>query len=203
MLANSTEAETSLISRAQRGDRGAYGELVRRYHAGVINVVFRLCGDARLAEDAAQEAFIRGWLHLPSYHPQNSLRTQNSQRTQYSLRNWLYQIAVNAALDTLRQESKISSVALDDLPLAAPDPGPEAAVIQAERRTLVQRAILALPPSSRVVLVLREYEGLSYQEIASALEIPIGTVMSRLNFARSRLKETLAPQFLSQEVENG
>ena len=197
MLASSTEAESSLISRAQRGDRGAYGELVRRYHAGVINVVYRLCGDARLAEDAAQEAFIRGWLHLPSYHPQNSLRTQ------YSLRNWLYQIAVNAALDTLRKETKVSPNALEDLPLAASDPGPEAVVIQAERRTQVQRAILALPPSSRVVLVLREYEGLSYQEIASALEIPIGTVMSRLNFARSRLKETLGPQFLSTEVENG
>jgi len=191
VLANSTEAETSLISRAQRGDRGAYGELVRRYHSGVINVVYRLCGDARLAEDAAQEAFIRGWLHLPSYNPRSSLR------------NWLYQIAVNAALDTLRKETKVSPNALEDLPLAASDPGPEAAVIQAEQRTQVQRAILALPPSSRVVLVLREYEGLSYQEIASALEIPIGTVMSRLNFARSRLKETLGPQFLSTEVENG
>lgn len=191
MLASSTEAESSLISRAQRGDRGAYGELVRRYHAGVINVVYRLCGDARLAEDAAQEAFIRGWLHLPSYNPRSSLR------------NWLYQIAVNAALDTLRKETKVSPNALEDLPLAASDPGPEAAVIQAEQRTQVQRAILALPPSSRVVLVLREYEGLSYQEIASALEIPIGTVMSRLNFARSRLKETLGPQFLSTEVENG
>ena len=191
MLANSTEAETSLISRAQRGDRGAYGELVRRYHSGVINVVYRLCGDARLAEDAAQEAFIRGWLYLPSYNPRSSLR------------NWLYQIAVNAALDTLRKETKVSPNALEDLPLAASDPGPEAAVIQAEQRTQVQRAILALPPSSRVVLVLREYEGLSYQEIASALEIPIGTVMSRLNFARSRLKEILGPQFLSTEVENG
>lgn len=191
MLASSTEAESSLISRAQRGDRGAYGELVRRYHAGVINVVYRLCGDARLAEDAAQEAFIRGWLHLPSYNPRSSLR------------NWLYQIAVNAALDTLRKETKVSPNALEDLPLAASDPGPEAAVIQAEQRTQVQRAILALPPSSRVVLVLREYEGLSYQEIASALEIPIGTVMSRLNFARSRLKEILGPQFLSTEVENG
>jgi len=191
VLASSTEAESSLISRAQRGDRGAYGELVRLYHAGVINVVYRLCGDARLAEDAAQEAFIRGWLHLPSYNPRSSLR------------NWLYQIAVNAALDTLRKETKVSPNALEDLPLAASDPGPEAAVIQAEQRTQVQRAILALPPSSRVVLVLREYEGLSYQEIASALEIPIGTVMSRLNFARSRLKEILGPQFLSTEVENG
>lgn len=190
MLANSTVAETSLISRAQRGDRSAYGELVRRYHAGVINVVYRLCGDARLAEDAAQEAFIRGWLHLPSFHEQSSLR------------NWLYQIAVNAALDMLRKEKKLSTDALDDLPLASHDPDPETAVIQVERKTQVQRAILSLPPSSRAVLVLREYEGLSYQEISGALEIPIGTVMSRLNFARSRLKEILAPQFLSMEVEN-
>ena len=75
-------------------------------------------------------------------------------------------------------------------------------MIQAEQRGQVQKAILALPPSSRAVLVLREYEGLTYQEIASALDIPIGTVMSRLNFARSRLKEILAPQFQSVEVEN-
>jgi RNA polymerase sigma-70 factor (ECF subfamily) len=190
VLAISTEAESSLISRAQRGDRGAYGELVRRYHAGVIQVVYRLCGDAHLAEDAAQEAFIRGWLHLPSFQLQSSLR------------NWIYQIAVNAALDTLRKEKKVSADDLEEMPLAAADPGPEAALILAERRALVQRAILALPPSSRVVLVLREYEGLSYQDIASTLEIPIGTVMSRLNFARSRLKEILASQFLPTEVEH-
>lgn len=134
MLANSTEAETGLISRAQQGDRSAYGELVRRYHAGVINVVYRLCGDARMAEDAAQEAFIRGWLHLPSF------------REQSSLRNWLYQIAVNAALDMLRKEKKLSTDSLDDLPLASHDPDPEAAVIQVERKTQVQKAILSLPP---------------------------------------------------------
>lgn len=191
MLAISTQAETSLISQAQQGDRGAYGELVRRYHGGVINVVYRLCGDAHLAEDAAQEAFIRGWLHLPSYDPRSPLR------------NWLYKIAVNAALDALRHDAKVSPAQLDELPLTAPEPDPETAAIQAERRHLVQRAVLALPPSSRAVLVLREYEGLSYQEIAGALEIPIGTVMSRLNFARRRLREILAPQFLPAEVENG
>jgi RNA polymerase sigma-70 factor (ECF subfamily) len=191
VLAISTQAETSLISKAQQGDRGAYGELVRRYHAGVINVVYRLCGDARLAEDAAQEAFIRGWLHLPAYDQRSPLR------------NWLYKIAVNAALDALRRDAKVSPAELEELPLVAPEPDPETAAIQTERKHLVQRAIMALPPASRVVLVLREYEGLTYQEIASALEIPIGTVMSRLNFARHRLKEILAPQFLPVEVENG
>jgi RNA polymerase sigma-70 factor (ECF subfamily) len=153
-------------------------------------VVYRLCGDTHLAEDAAQEAFIRAWLHLPSFRPQSSLR------------NWLYQIAVNIALDALRREKKVSPGKFDELPLASLDPEPEAAMLQAERKTQVQKAILALPPSSRAVLILREYEGMSYQEIASALDIPIGTVMSRLNFARCRLKEILAPQFLSTEVEN-
>lgn len=190
MLASSTEAESSLISKAQQGDRSAYGELVRRYYDGVIHVVYRLCGDAHLAEDAAQEAFIRAWVHLPSFRPQSSLR------------NWLYQIAVNAAIDALRKQAKVTTGELDNLPLASFDPEPESAMIQAEQRGQVQKAILALPPSSRAVLVLREYEGLTYQEIASALDIPIGTVMSRLNFARSRLKEILAPQFQSVEVEN-
>jgi RNA polymerase sigma-70 factor, ECF subfamily len=76
-------------------------------------------------------------------------------------------------------------------------------MIQAERAAQVQKAVLSLPDSSRAVLVLREYEGLSYQEIANVLEIPIGTVMSRLNFARNRLREILLPHFILAEAENG
>lgn len=184
------EELVSLVLSAQNGDAEAFGRLVGRFKDMAYGYAYAILGDFHLAEDAAQEAFIRGWLHLPSFHEQSSLR------------NWLYQIAVNAALDMLRKEKKLSTDALDDLPLASHDPDPETAVIQVERKTQVQRAILSLPPSSRAVLVLREYEGLSYQEISGALEIPIGTVMSRLNFARSRLKEILAPQFLSMEVEN-
>ena len=173
------EIEPKLIALAQRGDRQAFGELVRRHREGVANVVYRMCGDANLAEDAAQEAFIRAWQHLPSYRPRSPFR------------NWVYRIATNAALDALRRERE--TVDVDTLSLASPYEGPEATVERGERGERVRWAVLALPPASRAVLVLREYEDLSYREIADTLAIPIGTVMSRLNYARNRLRESLTP----------
>jgi RNA polymerase sigma-70 factor (ECF subfamily) len=92
---------------------------------------------------------------------------------------------------------------VESLTLADPLAGPEAAFIQKERTVIVQQAILSLTESSREVLVLREYGRLSYQEIASTLDIPLGTVMSRLNYARERLKELLVFQLYTLEVENG
>jgi len=177
--APAAEIETGLIAKAQQGDRLAFGELVRRHREGVINVVYRMCGDATLAEDVAQEAFIRAWQHLPNYQPRSPFR------------NWVYRIATNAALDVLRRERE--TVDVDTLPLASSDEGPEATVERGERGARVRQAVLSLPPASRAVLVLREYEGLSYREIADTLAIPIGTVMSRLNYARNRLRESLAP----------
>jgi RNA polymerase sigma-70 factor (ECF subfamily) len=173
-----TETELDLIALAQRGDRQAFGELVRRHREGVINVVYRMCGDVNLAEDAAQEAFIRAWQHLHSYRPRSLFR------------NWVYRIATNAALDVLRRERE--AVDIDGLPLEASDEGPEATVEGKEQGERVRQAVLALPPASRAVLILREYEGLAYQEIADTLNIPIGTVMSRLNYARDRLRESLS-----------
>ncbi len=173
------EREHAWIVQAQCGDRQAFGELVRRYREGVITIIYRMCGDAGLAEDAAQEAFVRAWQHLPNY------------RHQSPFRNWLYRIALNVMRDTLRREREMADV--DELPLIAPDEGPEAAVEWAERQERVRRAVLALPAISRAVLILREYEGLTYREIADTLGIPIGTVMSRLSTARDRLRESLAP----------
>ncbi len=173
------ENEIELITQAQEGDRQAFSELVRRHREGVVNVVYRMCGDANLAEDAAQEAFIRAWQHLRSYRPRSPFR------------NWLYRIATNVALDALRREKE--TVDIDTLELAISDNGPQAIVEGAERGERVRQAVLALPSASRAVLVLREYEGLSYREIVETLGIPMGTVMSRLNYARSRLREALAP----------
>lgn len=183
--------ETELVTRAKGGDRNAFSELVRIHAQGVLNVIYRMCGNMQVAEDAAQEAFIQAWLRLSSYRPQASLR------------NWLYRIAVNTAIDMLRKEKRILPGAVEDMHLKDTDPGPEATVTTAQRAETVQEAILALPDASRKVLILREFEGLSYQEIADVLEIPIGTVMSRLNYARKLLRKTLEVKLSADaEVEN-
>ncbi len=178
--------ETELVTRAQHGDRNAFSELVDLHARGVLNVIYRMCGDEQLAEDAAQEAFIQAWLHLPSYRPQTPLR------------NWLYRIAVNAATDKFRKEKRILPNDIEDLHLTDERPGPESLVSQRERTVLIQNAVLSLPEASRAVLVLREYEGMSYHEIADALDIPVGTVMSRLNYARKLLKDKLEQVLISQ-----
>jgi RNA polymerase sigma-70 factor (ECF subfamily) len=182
--------EAELVTQAQRGDRNAFSELVRIHARGVFNVVYHMCGDALVADDAAQETFIRAWQNLASYRPQTPLR------------NWLYRIAFNAGMDMLRKEKRILPQDIDEMGLADERPGPESVVSQQERTSMVQQAVLALPDASRAVLVLREYEGMSYHEIADALDIPVGTVMSRLNYARKLLKEKLEPK-LFLKVEAG
>jgi RNA polymerase sigma-70 factor (ECF subfamily) len=173
------ETDLELIRQAQQGDRQAFGQLVRRHHQGVINVVYRMCGNTDLAEEAAQETFIRAWSHLPRYKPRAPFR------------NWLYRIAINLARDALRRERP--AVDIESVPIASGDQGPQALVEARERGEIVREAVTDLPPASKEVLVLREYEGLSYKEIAETLDIPIGTVMSRLNYARGRLRQSLAP----------
>jgi RNA polymerase sigma-70 factor, ECF subfamily len=177
LQASAIENEHRLVCQAQNGDRDAFGDLVCLYRLPVIQVVYRMCGDARLAEDAAQKAFIQAWLHLPGFRPHSSFR------------NWLYRIAVNAALDVLRREKPGLDIEQVDLP--AQSEQMENRLEQGERLQTVRRAVLELPEASRAVLILREYEGFTYQEIAETLEIPLGTVMSRLNYARKCLLERL------------
>lgn len=189
MVIPDVDTEAALIAKAQRGDRHAYGELVSHHHRGVIQVIYRMCGDVELAQDAAQEAFIKAWLHLPTFRPGTSLR------------NWLYRIAINTTLDVLRRDAKIAGIDFETLSMPDPQVGPEAALLQKERTVAVQQAILALTEASRSVLVLREYGGLTYAEIAAALDIPLGTVMSRLNYARRQLKQSLQAHFIQMETE--
>ncbi|RJP53652.1 MAG: sigma-70 family RNA polymerase sigma factor [Anaerolineaceae bacterium] len=185
--------EAELVTKAQGGDRNAFSELVGIHAQGVRNVIFRMCGNAQVAEDAAQETFMRAWSHLGSFRADRET----------SLRAWLYRIALNAATDMLRKERRILPGDVEDFHLTDPMPGPEGLFLQGERTALVQQAIQSLPDASRAVLVLKEYEGLSYREIADALDIPIGTVMSRLNYARRLLKEKLEGQMvLLMEAEH-
>ena len=185
-----TDTEAELIEKARSGDRNAFGEIVSLHHLGVVQVIYRMCGDAELAQDAAQDAFIRAWLNLPAFRPGSSMR------------NWLYRIAMNAALDVLRRETRTMDVNFEALPLPDPQEGPEAALLQKERQAAVRQAILGITEAGRAVLVLREYGGLSYQEIATALDIPLGTVMSRLNYARQQLKQSLQRHDIRMEIEH-
>ena len=171
--------EADLIALAQQGDRAAFSELVCQHRKGVVGVIYRMCGDSDLAEDAAQEAFIRAWKNIHRYKPKSAFR------------NWVYRIATNAALDVLRRQRE--SIDINDIALKSSHPTPEAAAETEERAIIVKNAILTLPDASRIVIILREYEGFSYREIADALDIPMGTVMSRLNYARKQLRRSLAP----------
>ncbi len=169
--------EFHLVTQAQHGDRQAFAELVYNYREGVVNVAYRMCGDPGLAEDIAQDTFIRAWQNLPKYQPKAPFKS------------WVYRIATNATLDVLRSQKE--TVDIDNLPLSTSAKGPESMLEEKERASMVEQAVLALPPSSRKVLVLREYEQLSYKEIADVLDIPVGTVMSRLNYARNTIKKSL------------
>ena len=173
----SDDLETQLIIQAKSGDRQAFNELVLKYHQPIVEMLYRFCGDLHLADDAAQEAFIRAWERLPKYEHRKTFRS------------WVYRIAANQVLDQLRREKP--SVELDETGLASRD-NPEKEFAQKELSQHINQAVLSLPLASRSVLILREYEGFSYREIAEMLEIPLGTVMSRLNYGRKVLMKKLS-----------
>jgi RNA polymerase sigma-70 factor (ECF subfamily) len=171
------EYEHEWIVCAQAGDQAAFGRLVERYQRLVVSVAYHHGLDLAAAQDAAQETFVKAWLALPRYRESAG-----------SLRGWLCRIAINTARDAQRRERPTE--ALNEETLDG-EGGPEAAAEKHLQRQAVRRALDQLPAASRAALVLREYEGLSYAEIASALDVPLGTVMSRLNYARHRLREIL------------
>ena len=170
-------SDNELIDLSLRGDTAAFGALVLRHRKMVIGTAYRVCGDAVLAEDIAQETFVRVWDRLSTYRPQGTFR------------GWICRIASNKTIDALRRQKP--TVDIENLSLTATTGRPEAAALRSERATAVRAAIMGLPTQTRMALVLREYQDLSYQEIAQTLDIPMGTVKSRLSDARRRLKDAL------------
>ncbi len=173
-----TQSDDELIAESLNGDTSAFGTLVLRYRQLVLGIAYRVCGDAALAEDVAQDTFVRVWNRLHTFRPEGSMR------------GWLCRIATNMTIDALRRQRP--TVDVEQVALEAPGGRPEAAALRSERAAAVRSAIAKLPVETRATLVLREYEGMSYQEIADSLEIPVGTVKSRLNDARRRLRGELA-----------
>jgi RNA polymerase sigma-70 factor (ECF subfamily) len=163
--------ERDLARRAARGDTEAFGELVRCHQAGVYNVAYRMLGERREAEDAAQEAFLRAYRAVRSLDPARPPGP------------WLRRIAVNVCLNRLERRE---AAPLEDEP---PDfePGPESRTVERERSRQIRAALLSLPPRYRAAIELRHFQELSYSEMAEALHRPMSDVKSDLFRARKML----------------
>lgn len=163
--------ESRWIVRARIGDEAAFEWLLARYRARTVRLAHHVLRRPDEAEDAAQEAFIRAFRGIRSFRGDSRFAT------------WLFHIVVHVCLDRRRLKRWDAEVQLDDaLPLAGPPQSHDT-------RMLVQALLDRLSPPMRAALVLREIEGLEYEEIAGVLEIPVGTVRSRLNTARGRFRE--------------
>jgi RNA polymerase sigma-70 factor, ECF subfamily len=168
-----------LVQRFLDGEEAAFDHLVERYYQRLDRLAQHIVRNPSAAEDITQEAFLRAYRALPRF------------RGEASVYAWLYRITVNLCLNYLRQQSNRPSMAADlsDVSVSAPDPS--ALVEGWERHRAIRNAIEALPPHYRIAVILRELEGLSYQEIADLLAVPVGTVKSRLNYGKRLLQETL------------
>lgn len=183
------ESEAALIERAKAGDRGAQAAIVRKYEQMVYNVALRLTGNAEEAEGVMQETFIKVLEALPSFRGDAQLGT------------WIYRIATNFALMQLRRR-KTPMYSLDEYnldesrDLAAFNrslaDNPEALVLNAELRQVMEEAIDALPPKYKTAFVLKDLEGLSLQQIADMLALNVATVKTHIHRARLFLRDRLA-----------
>ena len=173
--------EQTWIAAAREGDQGAFEELVRLYEKRVLALTQRMCKNPEDAAEAAQEAFFAAWRGLKNFRGDSSFST------------WIYRLASNACVDLLRREGKQqAAVSLDDgelnldVPSAAASPQEEAE--RRELREQIEEGLRALPPEYRAALVLREIQQLRYDEIGEALGVDIGTVKSRINRGRKKLR---------------
>lgn len=181
--------ESGLVARFQQGDEAAFEELFRRYREAIHAVAWRFCGDNEEALDIVQEAFIRAYRNASGF------------RAESGFYSWVRRIATNIAIDRLRARHDGDAGALEEETLAeqalAPDAARLAGEDPAERAAgselagALEEALKELGPEHRTTLVLHANEGLSYKEIAEAMDCPVGTVMSRLFYARKTLAEKL------------
>jgi RNA polymerase sigma-70 factor, ECF subfamily len=181
--------EQALIQRCKDGDIGAFDELVRRYEKRVFSFAYRIAGNQDDAGDVAQEAFIRVFNSIGTFRGDANFTT------------WIYRIVTNVYLDERKKSKSHRHVSLDDYieldenavsrQIEDESPNPEQIVEDKERDQVIQSAIRSLPDYQRVIVTLYHLQNRSYEEIAEILNLPIGTVKSRLNRARLALAEKL------------
>ena len=175
-MSDTRRQDEEWLALAQQGDQAAFGALVRRHQDRIFRHLLNLTGSREEALELAQEVFIKAWEALPQWRPDAQFHT------------WLYRIASNAALDLLRRRKVVAFVPLEeDHDQPAPDPGPEAQLQATQGIRALDAALARLAPEHREIVLLREVEGLSYDELAATLGIDVGTVKSRLASGRAAL----------------
>jgi len=183
--------ERLLIKRCQKGERDALDELVRRYYQRAYQFAYRLCGDSETAADLVVEAFTRVYLNIQNFRQDSLFST------------WLFRILTNCFLDMKKKEKGRKLESLDFLvqteegtvPKEYEDQSgsPEIGVERDEKARWLAKAIENLPDYQKAMIVMYHIENMSYEEIAQVLDLPLGTVKSRLNRARLTLREMLSP----------
>ena len=178
------------VVEACAGDEVAFGKLFKTHYSRIQRTVWGILGNEAEAHDVSQAAWIKAWQQRERFNFQSEFST------------WVHRIAINGALDALRQQKRlrnrikrllapsVSGPEIDRVHEATGSPDRE--LLDRERGRRIEKAVAALPPDQRTVLVLREYEGYSYEEIAKVVGCKPGTVMSRLHLARKKLKARLA-----------
>jgi RNA polymerase sigma-70 factor (ECF subfamily) len=170
--------EAFLVRAARRGDLDAFGELMRRHEQPTYRLALRMLGSAAEAEDAAQDAFLRAWRSLPKFEGSSSFST------------WLYRITTNRCLNIIA--ARRPSETLDETRAGDRRDDPATRAQQREELSALTASIGRLPAEQRAALVLREFEGLSYDEVADVLQISLAAVKGRIHRARAQIAVDLA-----------
>jgi RNA polymerase sigma-70 factor (ECF subfamily) len=183
------DPDAGWVAKAQKGDRAVFGKLVAKHYDMVYAIAYGILNNRESALDTAQEVFLKAFRTLENFEGKSKFKT------------WLHRVAVNAAIDQTRRKRPTESLDIDPddpnsegrAPLIVKDgrPGPREEAARDELREIVEKGLNQLSADHRAVLVLREWQGLSYEEIAEALGLELGTVMSRLFYARKKLAEAL------------
>jgi RNA polymerase sigma-70 factor (ECF subfamily) len=178
-----------LVRKTLKGEREAFSELVKRYQGKAYGIAMGILGNREDALDVVQDSFIKAYNSLSGFRFSSKFFT------------WFYRLLVNRSIDRLRSASRGEGLSFDETwmkedgtrsrSMSEYTDGPLEAIQKGELREVIRGAIESLPEHQRAVVVLREVEGLSYEEIARVLDISTGTVMSRLHYARGRLREII------------
>lgn len=176
-MLRSAREDNDLVRLTLDGDRAAFEELLDRYEGKVYNVALRITGNREDAMDATQEAFLRAYKNLGRFDPTHRFFS------------WIYRIGINQALNVVERRKRTVDV---DAEIPEGGAGPERRIAAKEAGRELQRAIAALKPDYRTVIVLRHFQELSYDEISEVIDVPVKTVKSRLFTARRDLRLLLA-----------